>query len=79
MRTRSQLILGSVGQRARSHRSVILVSARYLENHLSQAFIFHMVIALYEDMIPIDFGFSRLKFKVTGFKHFCILLFFFYL
>ena len=27
-----------------------------------------MVIGLYEDMIPIDFGFSRLKVKVTGFK-----------
>ena len=26
-----------------------------------------MVIGLYEDMIPIDFGFSRLKVKVTVF------------
>ena len=27
-----------------------------------------MVIALYEDMILIDFGFSRLKIQVAGFK-----------
>ena len=26
------------------------------------------MIALYEDMIPIDFGFCRLKVKVSGFK-----------
>ena len=32
-----------------------------------------MVIALYEDMIPIDVGFSRLKVNVTGFKHLGIL------
>ena len=27
-----------------------------------------MLIALYEDMISFDFGFNRLKVKVTGFK-----------
>ena len=26
-----------------------------------------MVIGLFEDMIPIDFGFSRSKVKITGF------------
>ena len=32
-----------------------------------------MVTGLYEDMIPIDFGYSWLKVKVTGFKLiFCI-------
>ena len=34
-----------------------------------KAFIFHIVIGLYEDMIPIDFGFSKLKVVQT---YFCI-------
>ena len=46
---------------------VKLVSTQYLENHLSQSLHISYIV-LYEDMIPIDFGFSRLNDKVTGFK-----------
>ena len=39
------------------------VSGQYLENHLSQSL--HISHGLYKDMIPIEFGLSRSKVKVT--------------
>ena len=48
--------------------NVKLDSTQYLEKHLSQSLHIHMINGLYEDIILIDFEFSRLKVKVTGFK-----------
>ena len=34
-----------------------------------RAFIFHIIIGLYEDMIPVGFVFTRSKVKVTEFTY----------
>ena len=53
--------------------NILLCKIGFLVNILRTiyrwAFIFHMLIGLYEDMIPIDFGFSRSKDKFTVFVY----------
>jgi len=44
-----------------------LVSAHFLENYLSRAFIFYMLIGFGDDMTPYDFEFTMSKVKVTLF------------
>ena len=44
-----------------------MVFAHYLENCLSQSFIFHMLIGLGEDTCPGVFKFTKSKVKVTWF------------
>ena len=61
-----QLVKGQV------HR-VIFCKKRFLFIILRtiscRAFIFHIIIGLYEDMIPTGFGFTRSKVKVTEFTY----------
>ena len=54
----------SVYPSVRSHTSFPL---NILRTIYYRVFMFHLVIGLYEDTIPIDFGFSRSKVKVTVF------------
>ena len=65
VRTRPLLILGSLGQRSRSHghKHKKMVSAHCLENNLSQSFHinFYMLFGLGEDMTPIDLRVYQVK------------------
>ena len=59
--------------RAPSFHRHTLFLLNILRTIYCRAFIFHMVIGHYEDMIPIDFGFTRVKVKVTVFFFLIIL------